>query len=268
MRKAPGQIVAFGGGGFSMEAGNPLLDDYVVSLTGKERPKVCFLPSASGDADHYIVRFYRAFGERAEASHVSLFRQEREHVRDWHEHLLEQDLIYVGGGSVISLMGVWRAHGLDVTLRQAWENGAVLCGVSAGSLCWFTEAVSEFHGSAARVEGLGMLPWSNCVHYKAGRGQDDPYRRLLKEGMRPGFAAEDGAALHFSGEELVGVVTSRPDAAAYRMRAVGGRMVKSPLVARYLGEQLESRPAEPLSAGHDRRLAAVASPAAAAGAGT
>src|SRR5688572_9983350 len=136
MSARPQQIVAFGGGGFSMEAGNPLLDDYVLSLTGKERPKVCFLPSASGDADHYVVRFYRAFADRAEASHVSLFRQEREQVRDWHQHLLEQDLIYVGGGSVVSLMGVWKAHGIDATLRRAWENGAVLCGVSAGSLCW------------------------------------------------------------------------------------------------------------------------------------
>jgi peptidase E len=250
---ARGQIVAFGGGGFSMEAGNPLLDDYVLSLAGRKRPRVCFLPSASGDADHYIVRFYRAFADRCEASHISLFRQERERVRDWHSHLLGQDVIYVGGGSVLSLLGVWRAHGIDSIVRDAWRAGAVLCGVSAGSLCWFTEAVSEFHGRPERVEGLGLLPWSNCVHYRADRGQDDPYRCLLRRGMRPGFAAEDGAALHFTGEELVGVVTSREDAAAYRMRAVGGRVVRTPLVARHLGT---------------RQPAAAASPAAAAGAAT
>ena len=114
------QIVAFGGGGFSMEAGNPLLDDYVVSLTGVERPKVCFLPTASGDADHYIVRFYRHFACTADASHVSLFRRDRGcgAVQDnVAEHLLEQDLIYVGGGNVLSMLGTWRAHGLDDALR-------------------------------------------------------------------------------------------------------------------------------------------------------
>src|SRR5918997_5042259 len=107
------QIVAFGGGGFSMEPGNTLLDDYVLGLAASPRPKVCFLPTASGDADHYIVRFYRAFSaDRCEASHISLFRREQGPA-DIREHLLSQDLIYVGGGSVVSLLGVWRAHGID-----------------------------------------------------------------------------------------------------------------------------------------------------------
>ena len=106
-----------------MESGNPLLDDYVLGLTGAERPRVCFLPSASGDADHYIVRFYRAFSaDRCEASHISLFRREQG-PEDLRSHLLDQDLIYVGGGSVVSLLGVWRAHGIDAILREAWEAG-------------------------------------------------------------------------------------------------------------------------------------------------
>ena len=116
------QIVAFGGGGFSMEAGNPLLDDYVLGLAagGGERPKVCFLPTASGDADHYIVRFYRHFAaRRCEPSHVSLFRRDCG-TDDVRGHLLAQDLVYVGGGSVTCLMGVLRAHQLDVALREAW----------------------------------------------------------------------------------------------------------------------------------------------------
>src|SRR5687768_18583038 len=129
------QIVAFGGGGFSMEAGNPLLDDYVLSLAaanGAERPKVCFLPTASGDADHYVVRFYRHFpASRCEPSHISLFRRDRG-VKNVREHLLAQDLIYVGGGSVLSLLGVWRAHGIDTILRDAWESGVVMAGLSAG----------------------------------------------------------------------------------------------------------------------------------------
>jgi dipeptidase E len=161
----PPQIVAFGGGGFSMEWGNTLLDDHVLALTGVARPKVCFLPTASGDADHYVVRFYRAFSaSRCEPSHISLFRRETG-VGDPRAHLLDQDLIYVGGGSLVSLIGTWRAHGLDEALAEAWRAGVVLCGGSAGSLCWFSEAVSGFHeGPPRRLEGLGLLPWSNAVH--------------------------------------------------------------------------------------------------------
>ena len=139
-----------------------------------ERPRVCFLPSASGDADHYIVRFYRAFpADRCEASHISLFRREQG-PEDLREHLLSQDLIYVGGGSVISLLGVWRAHGIDAILREAWESGVVLCGLSAGSLCWFAEAHSGFHGQPRRVDGLGFLPFSNSARPAAKAYWLDP----------------------------------------------------------------------------------------------
>jgi dipeptidase E len=117
----PRQILAIGGGGFSMEAGNALLDEHALSLTGVACPRMCFLPTASGDADHYIVRFYRAFGHgRCRPSHVSLFRRDGG-VSDLARHLREQDLVYVGGGSVISLLGTWSAHGLDRVLRDAWE---------------------------------------------------------------------------------------------------------------------------------------------------
>ena len=230
------QIVAFGGGGFSMEAGNPLLDDYVLDLARarRERPRVCFLPTASGDADHYVVRFYRTFADRCDASHISLFRRDSA-TRDPVAHLLEQDLIYVGGGSVISMLGTWRAHGVDTALRSAWASGVVLCGLSAGSLCWFQEGVTAFHGEATRYSGLGLLPCSNTVHYDGERKRDSAYRRFLLDGMAAGYAAEDGAALHFVGERLAHVVTSRPSARAFRMRAAGGRIVKTALSARFLG---------------------------------
>ena len=235
MKRVWRQIVAFGGGGFSMERGNRLLDDYVLGVTGKQRPKVCFLPTASGDADHYIVRFYQAFpAERCEPSHISLFRRESG-VSDPHEHLLTRDLIYVGGGSVISLLGAWRAHGLDVTLRRAWERGVVLCGLSAGSLCWFRQGVSAFHGAPQAVQGLGLLPWSNCVHVNAESSRCSAYRRFLREGMAPGFAVEDGAALHFADERLSRVVSSRPDARAWRMRLSGDRVSRRPLSTVHLG---------------------------------
>jgi len=236
METAARQIVAFGGGGFSMESGNPLLDEYVLGLCNRERPRVCFLPSASGDADHYIVRFYRAFpADRCEASHISLFRREQGPA-DIRAHLLEQDLIYVGGGSVISLLGVWRAHGIDDILREAWEAGVVLCGLSAGSLCWFSEAISGFHGAPRRVEGLGLLPFSNCVHYEPGSQLGSAYHGLLRGGMRSGYAARDGAALHFAGAELHRVVASRPAARGYRLDAVDGHVVEMQLATTYLAD--------------------------------
>ena len=227
------QIVAFGGGGFSTEGQNPLLDDYVLGLTGCERPRVCFVPTASGDADHYVVRFYRAFGpERCEASHLSLFRRDRGWAgRSFAEHLLAQDLIYVGGGSVVGLLGAWRAHGLDAVLRKAWRRGIVLCGGSAGSLCWFAEAVTAFHGPPERVRGLGLLPHSNCVHYDAEPTRRSGYRELVAGGMTPGYAAEDGVALHFVGPELADVVASRPGKRAYHVTADA----ETPLEARHLG---------------------------------
>ena len=156
MKTTPRQIVAFGGGGFSMESGNPLLDDYVLGLSTAERPRICFLPSASGDADHYIVRFYRAFpADRCEASHISLFRREQG-PDDLRRHLLSQDLIYVGGGSVVSLLGVWRAHGIDADparslggrhhpLRPLGRVALLVCGGG-----------DRLPRRAAPVEGLGL----------------------------------------------------------------------------------------------------------------
>jgi dipeptidase E len=231
------QVVAFGGGGFSMEAGNPLLDDYVLSLAGTERPKVCFLPTASGDADHYIVRFYRHFAPRCEASHVTLFRRDGRGL-DVAAHLMEQDLVYVGGGDVVSMLGAWRAHGIDAALRRAWRRGVVMCGPSAGSLCWFAEALTAFHGAPRRVRGMGMLPFSNCVHYSNEPERRGEYHRFLGDGMRPGYAADDGAALHFRGEELHRVVASRPDAKAYLVEATADDVLETPLEVAYLGESV------------------------------
>jgi len=234
----PCQIVAFGGGGFSMEAGNRLLDDYVLGLAaarGRDRPRVCFLPTASGDADHYIVRFYRHFpASRCESSHVSLFRRDCG-TDDVRGHLLGQDLVYVGGGSVICLMGVLRAHGLDVALREAWEAGVVLCGLSAGSLCWFREAMTGYHGNARPVEGLGLIAASNAVHYDKEPHRRPAYHAAVASGMPGGYAVEDGAALHFVGDELARVVSSRRAACAYRVDAVAGEVVELPLPAHYLG---------------------------------
>jgi peptidase E len=215
-----------------MERDSSLLDDYVLSLTGALRPRVCFLPTASGDADHYVVRFYRRFAASCEASHLSLFRRDQGTggvEDDLATHLLAQDLIYVGGGNMVSMLGAWRAHGLDEVLREAWQQGIVLCGPSAGSLCWFAEALSAFHGAARSVRGLGLLPYSNCVHYDAEPERRAEYRRLIGDGMCPGFAVEDGVALHFQDVGLERVVSSRGDGSAYWIEPSGGSVAETRL---------------------------------------
>jgi peptidase E len=221
-----------------MEKDSSTLDDYVLSLTGASRPRICFLPTASGDADHYVVRFYRRFSTHCEASHISLFRRDQggQGVEDdLASHLLAQDLIYVGGGNVVSMLGVWRAHGLDEILRQAWRAGIVLCGPSAGSLCWFEEALSAFHGPPRRVRGLGLLPYSNCVHYNAEPARRAEYHTLVGEGMRPGFAVDDGVALHFKRTRLERVVSSRADGSAYHVKQAGNKVIEAALEVSYLG---------------------------------
>lgn len=135
-------IVAMGGGGFSDE--DPLLDEFILGLSGRERPRVCFVPTASGDAAAYIERFYAAFTRRAcEPSHLPLFQPPYPPIG---ELLLSQDVIYVGGGSTANMLAVWRIHGIDEVLRRAWERGTVLCGVSAGGLCWFQAGVTDSLG--------------------------------------------------------------------------------------------------------------------------
>jgi dipeptidase E len=227
----PRQILAMGGGGFSMEAGNGLLDEHALALTGGDCPRVCFLPTASGDADHYIVRFYRAFAAgRCQPSHISLFRRDGG-ASDLGGHLLAQDLVYVGGGSVISLLGTWAAHGVDTMLRAAWEAGVVMAGLSAGSLCWFEDGVTSFHGESRRVRGMGFLPHSNAVHYDDKPERRAAYLEAIADGMVGGYGTGDGAALHFVGTELAEVVTSRPHARAYCVTRDG----ETELAARYLG---------------------------------
>ncbi len=220
-----------------MEWGNTLLDDFALGLTGAERPRVCFLPTASGDADHYVVRFYRAFSsEHCEPSHISLFRRETG-VGDPRAHLLAQDLIYVGGGSLVSLLGTWRAHGFDEILREAWEAGVILCGGSAGALCWFDHALSGFHeGPAREIQALGLLPFSCAVHYNEERGRREAYLDAVAEGMPAGYGVGDSAALHFVGTELAEVVSSRPGATATLVsRGPNGMAAEAALPVRHLG---------------------------------
>lgn len=228
-------IVALGGGGFSEEPDNPLLDDFILGLTGKPRPRVCFVPTASGDAAGYVQRFYDAFPlGRAQATHLPLFRRTEPDLRAF---VLGQDVIYVGGGNTVSMLAVWRAHGLDIVLREAWDRGAVLCGLSAGALCWFEGGTTDSLGNGLSPlrDGLGLLPGSFCPHYDGETERRPTYRAALLGGLPSGYAAGDGAGLHFVGPELREAVSSRPGARVYRVERQGWRVAETPVATRFLG---------------------------------
>jgi peptidase E len=216
---ASGHIVAMGGGGFSMEE-TPVLDDYVLSLTGKPRPRVCFVPTAGGDRDEYIVRFYTRFASVAEATHLSLFRRK---VVDLHAFAAEQDVFYVGGGNTLNMLAVWREHGFVRALADAWRAGKVLAGVSAGSICWFESGITDSFGpNLVPMSGLGFLPGSNCPHYDGEAARRPAYQKAVAEGMAAGIACDDGVGAHYANGQLVRVVSSRKGAKAYRVELVDG----------------------------------------------
>jgi dipeptidase E len=225
-----------GGGGFSMEPENPALDRFVLSLVRSDRPRVCFVPTAGGDAEGYVARFYRAFaGHDCRPSDLQLFART---VADLRAFVLEQDVIYVGGGSTANLLAVWRTHGLDRILAEAWEAGVVLCGVSAGMNCWFRASVTDSFDVARLApldDGLGFVPGSACPHYDGEEQRRPAFHELVASCVLPdGWAADDGAALVFAGTELEEVVASRPDAAGYRVERTPGGVSERRVPARRL----------------------------------
>ena len=228
------QIIAMGGGGFSMEPGNPAMDRYIRDQSGKAHPKVCFLPTAGGESPEYIIRFYEAFTAlECHPSHLSLFSLL---TADLASFLLEKDIIYVGGGNTKSMLALWREWRLDEILRQAWEAGVVLAGLSAGAICWFEQGVTDsVPGQLGPLDCLGYLEGSCCPHYDAETERRPAYHRLLRTGaIEPGYALDDGAALHFIGESLHRVVTSRPEAQAHAVKVVAGDIREQSLENTYL----------------------------------
>jgi peptidase E len=217
-----------GGGGFMAERASPL-DAFMLSLAPAARPRVCFVATPSGDADRAIAAFFDAFSRRdCEPSCLRLFGVPDAPL----EHLAHQDVIYVSGGNTANALAVWRLHGVDAALRLAWERGAVLGGVSAGANCWFECSVTDsFRPELDPLhDGVGLLPGSFCPHYDGEALRRPVYRALVAGGFASGYAADDGAALHFVGTELREVVAARHGARCYRMEADG----ETPLEPRLL----------------------------------
>lgn len=230
-----GTILTLGGGGFSMsDDGTSAIDDFLLELTGAASPRVCFIPTASGDADSYSERFEAAFDGRARTSVLTLFGHSPWGYQD-PQMLLEQDVIYVGGGSTANLLSIWRLHGLPDILRQAATNGTILAGISAGMNCWFEQSSTDSFGPLAPLtDGLGFLSGSACPHYLGEVGRREKYLRWVREGvLGDGYAVDDYTALLFRDGDLAEAVRERADHdVAYRVERHGDTAIETPIQAR------------------------------------
>jgi dipeptidase E len=223
-----GHILAIGGGGV-LSAGSKL-EELLLELSGKPRPRVAFLPTATADSGERIELFHDAFGGRAcEPDVVTLFGMPEQPA----DRVAAADVVYVHGGNTANALAIWRVHGIDRALREVWERGGVLGGWSAGAICWFEDSVTDSFGPRLRPlgDGLGFLTGSFCPHYDGEPERRPAYTRLVRERVLPaGYAVDDDAAFHFEGTELRELVSQRDGARGYRVTAEG----EEPLEARLL----------------------------------
>jgi dipeptidase E len=223
------QIVGLGGAGSTEEETLRLLA-YVVGLVGKPSPKVCFVPTAGADDADSVLWIYGLLPKEARTSYLPFFPWPPDNLRGF---ALDQDVLFVGGGNTANALAIWRVHGFDEILREAWEAGIVLTGWSAGMICWFEAGITDSFGPQLEGmrDGLGFLAGSACPHYDGEELRRPVYTRLVAEGFPAGVAADDGVGLHFVGTELAEVVSVREGAGGYRVDADG----EEPLPVRLLG---------------------------------
>jgi len=234
--KIPGQAsqnrnrkILIAGGGF----GTTFLR-YMATLTGNDRPRLCYLPTASADRESGIIRWFQNCAPLevtpfVQRSFISSYSQEE----SWDEVLLSMDGIVVSGGNTLNQQAIWRAQGIDETLRKAWDRGIVLGGASAGSLCWFEEGTTDSRPKELTiVKCLGFLSGSHSPHYDAEGERRPVYQRLISSGqMKPGYACDNNAGIYFEDNEVARVVHTREGARVYYVSMVGGQIHEEPLAS-------------------------------------
>ena len=203
-----------------------------LELSGRERPRVLFLLTASGDDPQYLAAMYSALADTScDVDHLAVFPQPNRPVDD---AIAAADVVWVGGGSVANLLALWRLHGIDTALRAAWSAGTVLGGVSAGSICWHVGGPTDSFGATLQpvTDALGLLPYGNGVHYDSEEQRRPLLHELVRSGTLPtSYATDDRVAIVYRGTEPVEVVSDVPDspAAAYRVRAESGQVIEERL---------------------------------------
>ena len=202
---------------------------YMAQLTGKPRPKLLYLPTASADSQSGIIGWYRACAPvNVEPSHQISFIASTQQPRSWEEVLLSVDGIVCSGGNTLNQQAIWKAQGIDAILQQAWDRGIVLGGASAGSLCWFEEGTTDSRPKdLSKVECLGFLKGSHSPHYDAEPGRRPLYQKLIQSGqMKPGYACDNDAGIFFEDNAVKRVVSTRPTAKVYYVSVDSGKIVE------------------------------------------
>ncbi len=228
------QVIAMGGGGFSMEPGNKRLDQYILNQSNKKKPRICLIPTASGDSKGYIKRFYNCFSKmNCAPTHLSLFKPNFDNLESF---ILNQDIIYVGGGNTRNLLLLWKDWELDKILKKAYKKGVILTGLSAGSICWFEDGITDpLNAPLYKLNCLGIIKGSHCPHYDGEAKRRPAYHLLIKSGKaKPGFAMDDGAAIHFFDGKVKHAISSRKKAKAYRVTIEKQKIKEEILETHYL----------------------------------
>lgn len=224
------QVIAIGGGGFGRTQESNLIEQYILDQTSKTKPKICFIPTATGDLDSYIVNFYSVFTKlKCEPSHISFFKR----TMDLQAHIQKQDAIFVGGGNTKSMLAVWRDWGLDLILKDAYDRGVVMSGVSAGAICWFEAGLTDSWASDLKMmECMNFIPGNCAPHY-----DEEPERRpatkqfLENKSIDFMYGIEGGAALHFVDEIPNSTIQFKKNKYAYKVTLDGNKINESPYKA-------------------------------------
>ena len=221
------QVIAIGGGGFGRTQESNLIEQFILDQTSKKNPKICFIPTATGDLDPYIVNYYSVFSKlNCEATHISFFKR----TIDLEEHVLKQDAIFVGGGNTKSMLAVWKDWGLDLILKKAYDRGVVMSGVSAGAICWFKNGLTDSWASELKMmECMNFIPGNCAPHY-----DEEPERRpatkkfLQEQSITSMFGIEGGAALHFIDEQPNSTIRFKKNKNAYRVTLESNKVNEDP----------------------------------------
>ena len=208
------QIIAIGGGGFGRSPGEGVIEKYILDQSDKERPNICFIPTATGDNEAYKVNYYSTFSKlNCSPVHLDFFKR----TPDLEELIKHQDIIFVGGGNTKSMLAVWKDWGLDLILKEAYERGVIMCGVSAGAICWFEEGVTDSWSEELKVmDCLGFVKGACCPHYDEEPQRRPSLSKFLTEGvMQSCYAVDGGCALHIENEQEYKAVVFAKDKNAY-----------------------------------------------------
>ena len=208
------QIIAIGGGGFGRSPGEGVIEKYILDQSNKERPNICFIPTATGDNEAYKVNYYSTFSKlNCSPVHLDFFKR----TPDLEELIKQQDVIFVGGGNTKSMLAVWKDWGLDLILKEAYERGVIMCGVSPGAICWFEEGVTDSWSEELKVmDCLGFVKGACCPHYDEEPQRRPSLSKFLTEGvMQSCYAVDGGCALHIENEQEYKAVVFAKDKNAY-----------------------------------------------------